>query len=144
MPRVCEQSSVGAVVVAVEVTPVMSTTPSNSELDGFGLSAAQVDEVRMAVVEACINFAAPPWDAGQEALVVLEPLGADPAPDGMLITIRTVGADLPKGAFALGAEEDPAAARKRRHGLKILEGLMDSVEVRSDSEGVAVVMRKMR
>jgi anti-sigma regulatory factor (Ser/Thr protein kinase) len=47
--------------------------------------------------------------------------------------------------------QEPAVAegaspplRKRKHGLRIMQGLMDEVEIVSGSEGTTIVMSKLR
>ncbi len=121
----------------------MSMTSGDRGLEGFGLSTDQADEVRMAVVEACINVVTPMEGAGREAEVVLEAMGPEDAPEGLRITVRAAGAGFPGGHPLPGTGESSADARKWRHSLKIIRALMDAVEVRSDRESTAVIMRKL-
>ncbi len=122
----------------------MSTTSGNLGLDGFDLSTDQADEVRMAVVEACINVIAPEDGAGREAEVLLEAMGPEDAPEGLRITVRCAGTANPGGSPMPDAGGNSTNARKWRHSLTIIRALMDAVEVRSDREGSTVIMQKMR
>ena len=45
---------------------------------------------------------------------------------------------------ATAAEGSSPPLRKRKHGLRIMQGLMDEVEIVSGSEGTTIVMSKLR
>ena len=52
--------------------------------------------------------------------------------------------DNPDTAAGSAADDKPLKLpRKRGHGLKIISGLMDEVDIFSDSQGTTVTMTKM-
>jgi serine/threonine-protein kinase RsbW len=122
----------------------------------IGMSADRVDEVRMAVVEACIN-AFEHSHAVERKVEVTFRLFADAAsaaereragsgrPGRLEIRVHDHGV-----GFAPAAVEEPRiedklrGERKRGWGLKIIQGLMDEVEILSGSQGTTVVMSKSR
>ena len=112
--------------------------------ESMRMSPDRIDEVRMAVVEACINALEHSHSSEREVFVTFEVLG-DKDPEKLRITVRDNGI-----GFAMDAVEEPTigaklkAPRKRGWGLKIIRGLMDEVEIRSGSEGTTVVMSKLR
>ncbi len=112
--------------------------------ESMRMSPDRIDEVRMAVVEACINALEHSHSSDPEVFVTFEVLG-EKDPEKLRITVRDNGV-----GFAMDAVEEPAigakskAPRKRGWGLKIIRGLMDEVEIRSGSEGTTVVMSKLR
>ena len=108
------------------------------------LSSDGIDEVRMAVVEACINSFEHSGADDRKVYVTFAILG-DPEPQKLQITIRDTGIGFEPGDVAEPLiEEKLKAVNKRGWGLKIIKGLMDEVEIRSDSEGTTIVMSKYR
>ena len=106
----------------------------------IGMGQDKIDEVRMAVVEACINS----FEHSGTREVRIHPVvvGEDEDPQGMRITIEDggVGFSLDKLHTKL---REPNSMQKRGHGLRIIQGLMDTVDIQSDSHGTRVVMTKM-
>jgi serine/threonine-protein kinase RsbW len=107
--------------------------------DSIGMSADRIDEVRMAVVEACINALEHSHASDLEVYVTFQVL-----PEKLRIMVRDNGV-----GFSPDDQEEPTMAgklispRKRGWGMKIIRGLMDEVEFRSGPEGTTVVMSKM-
>ncbi len=120
----------------------MNVDLSDLMLKRFGLSQDQVDEVQMAVVEACITFFERPDAPDREVRVLLEGLGADGEPKGLQVTIQNSGVGLADAISMPGTEESSKAARRRRNGLRVIDGLMDGIDIQSDIEGTTLVMRK--
>lgn len=110
----------------------------------MGMSADRIDEVRMAVVEACINAMEHSHATDQRVSLRLAALGQG-EPERLEITIRDHGV-----GFQPDAVEAPTMAnrlhaeRKRGWGLMIIRGLMDEVDIRSDARGTTLVMVKAR
>jgi anti-sigma regulatory factor (Ser/Thr protein kinase) len=106
----------------------------------IGMGQDKIDEVRMAVVEACINSFE--HSGTREVRIHLVVVGEDEDPQGMRITIEDggVGFSLDKLQNKL---REPHSMQKRGHGLRIIQGLMDTVDIQSDSHGTRVVMTKM-
>lgn len=108
------------------------------------MSPDKIDEVRMAVVEACINAIEHSRAPDRKVYLTFEVLGED-EPEILRITVRDEGV-----GFAPADVEEPSierkisAARKRGWGLKIIRGLMDSVEIVSGTDGTSIVMTKAR
>ena len=134
--------------LTLPMIPNMELTASKTACalgEQIGLSADKIDEVQMAVVEACINAFEHSDAADREVHILLQVLGADDRPMGLQITIQDggIGFSLDK-LRRRKTEEIIKGPRKRGHGLRIIDGLMDEVDIRSDAEGTTVVMRKMR
>lgn len=106
------------------------------------MSPDKVDEVRMAVVEACINSLEHSRSADQKVYLTFAVVkeGAD---EKLRITVRDNGVGFcPDDLIEPKIEEKLKAARKRGWGLKIISGLMDEVELQSGPEGTTVAMSK--
>jgi len=114
----------------------------------IGMSADKVDEVRMAVVEACINAVEHSGsDDGRLFLeiAVLGPSKKNGGDESLRVTIGDHGVGFDPGKLVkpeIGKKLK--SANKRGWGLKIIEGLMDHVDVRSGVRGTSVVMSKNR
>lgn len=108
------------------------------------MSADKIDEVRMAVVEACINAIEHSRAPDRKVYLIFEVLG-ESEPEVLRITVRDQGV-----GFAPEKVEEPtieskiSAERKRGWGLKIIRGLMDDVEIVSGADGTSIVMTKAR
>ncbi|MEM6794196.1 MAG: ATP-binding protein [Acidobacteriota bacterium] len=108
----------------------------------IGMSRDKIDEVKMAVVEACINAFEHSRAPDREVYMLLKVLGEDADPRGLAITIQDKGIGfLPDEA---SDPQPPQVPVKRGHGLRIINGLMDDVEIQSDSSGTTVTMTKLR
>ena len=108
------------------------------------MSSDKIDEVRMAVVEACINSFEHSKAADRKVEIRFVVLGNDD-PERLQITIRDSGVGFaPDTVEQPKIEEKLIAANKRGWGLTIIKGLMDEVEIHSGAEGTTVVMSKLR
>jgi serine/threonine-protein kinase RsbW len=108
------------------------------------MSSDKIDEVRMAVVEACINSFEHSHAGDQKVRIEFAVLG-DSEPEKLQITITDSGIGFsPEDVEEPIIAEKLKAARKRGWGLKIIKGLMDEVEIRSGPTGTTVVMSKSR
>jgi serine/threonine-protein kinase RsbW len=108
------------------------------------MSPEKVDEVRLAVVEACINAFEHSHSRDRRVRITFAVIGA-PEPEKLEITVQDAGV-----GFNRRHVEEPnivekiRSTNKRGWGLKIIEGLMDEVEIDSGHNGTTVVMRKRR
>ena len=99
------------------------------------MSPDKIDEVRMAVVEACINafehsHAGTAWSTITFAVV------GEQEPETLRITVRDDGIGFaPPSVESPRIESKLRRARKRGWGLKIIQGLMDEVEIHSGARG---------
>ena len=108
------------------------------------MSSDKIDEVRMAVVEACINSFEQSKADDRKVEIRFEVLGNDD-PERLQITIRDSGVGFaPDTLERPRIEEKLKAANKRGWGLTIIKGLMDEVEIHSGPDGTTVVMTKLR
>jgi serine/threonine-protein kinase RsbW len=105
----------------------------------------RIDEVRMAVLEACINAFEHSQSEDGKVLLTFSVLGKGREPEKLQIRVEDSGV-----GFEPGDVEDPniedklKAKSKRGWGLKIIRSLMDEVEIRSNARGTTVVMSKYR
>lgn len=136
------------ITLTLPMLPDMELTASKTARaigEHIRMSPDKIDEVRMAVVEACINAFEHSQAENQKVEIVFSVLGGDEEPRGLEITIRDQGIGfLPESVVEPAIEEKLKAARKRGWGLKIIHGLMDEVDIRSDSTGTSMTMRKLR
>jgi len=138
------------VTLTLPMLPDMELTASKTACamgEHIGMSQDKIDEVQMAVVEACINAFEHSRADDREVHMRLQVLGNDDDPQGIEILIQDSGmgfsADQLEKLRKQG-ESSGMLPRKRGHGLRIIRGLMDAVDIRSNAEGTTVIMRKMR
>lgn len=134
--------------LAFQMVPEMEIEASKAAMafaEDMKMSPDRIDEVRMAVVEACINALEHSHSSENKVFVTLEVLGGQD-PEKLRITVQDTGI-----GFSPDDVEEPTiegklkSLRKRGWGLKIIRGLMDEVEIRSHpGEGTTLVMSKMR
>lgn len=108
------------------------------------MGSDKVDEVRMAVVEACINSFEHSQATDRKVYITYAVLGEE-TPERLQITIRDTGVGFSPGELEEPKiEEKLRAESKRGWGLKIIKGLMDEVEIRSEPSGTTIIMSKNR
>jgi len=123
---------------------VVASQAASSLAAFIGMSPDRVDEVRLAVVEACINAFEHSQSAERKVELTFCLIG-DREPDCLEICVHDRGV-----GFAVSEVEEPKieaklrGSRKRGWGLKIIQGLMDEVKILSGSSGTTVVMSKSR
>ena len=142
-----ERSPLREVTLVLPMAPDMELVASQaaSALAAFvGMSSDRVDEVRMAVVEACIN-AFEHSHADERKVDITFRIWGGREPESLEIRVHDGGV-----GFAPTEVEDPRIEtklrgdRKRGWGLKIIQGLMDEVRILSGSRGTTVIMSKSR
>ncbi|HEV8581159.1 MAG TPA: ATP-binding protein [Thermoanaerobaculia bacterium] len=124
------------VTLALPMVPEMELEASKTAAavaESIRMNPDRIDEVRMAVVEACIN--ALEHSQASKVFMTLQVVG-ERNPEKLRIMVQDNG----KGFDPKQAPGRPP----RGHGLKIIRGLMDEVEIRSGPEGTTVVMSRMR
>lgn len=108
------------------------------------MSSDKIDEVRMAVVEACINSFEHSRADDRTVQIKFAVLGND-EPQRLQITIQDSGVGFsPERLERPKIEDKLKAASKRGWGLTIIKGLMDEVDIQSGPSGTTVVMSKLR
>ena len=134
------------VTLALPMVPEMELEASKTAAaisESIRMSPDRIDEVRLAVVEACINALEHSHAIDQEVFVTFQVVGLPGDPEKLRIMVRDNGVGFPSELL-----QEPAAGggtpplRKRKHGLRIMQGLMDEVEIVSGSEGTTIVMSK--
>ncbi|HXU29329.1 MAG TPA: ATP-binding protein [Thermoanaerobaculia bacterium] len=105
----------------------------------------RIDEVRMAVIEACINAFEHSHAPDRKVYMTFEVLGGG-EPELLRISVRDTGIGFkPAGGRPAPGPGTRIGGTKRGWGLKIIQGLMDSVEIDSNAGGgTTVVMSKRR
>jgi serine/threonine-protein kinase RsbW len=134
------------VTLALPMVPEMELEASKTAAaiaESIRMSPDRIDEVRMAVVEACINALEHSHASDREVFVTFQVLG-DPDPEKLRIMVKDHGI-----GFSPKVKEEPAVVDKpkkppRGYGLKIMRELMDEMEIHSGPGGTTVVMSKMR
>jgi len=110
------------------------------------MSRDKIDEVKMAVVEACINafeHSATPDHKVELAFRV----GAEEGGRGAYLEVDVADSGHGFDPTRLKTPEIAAklrSSRKRGWGIKIIESLMDDVRIESGGRGTRIVMRKYR
>lgn len=108
------------------------------------MSSDRIDEVRMAVVEACINSFEHSKASDRKVYITFSVLGGR-KPESLQIVLRDTGVGFDPVTVAKPTiEEKLKAESKRGWGLQIIRGLMDDVEISSTEEGTTIVMTKHR
>ncbi|HEX4952016.1 MAG TPA: ATP-binding protein [Thermoanaerobaculia bacterium] len=121
---------------------ITATRAATSVAESMSMSPDKIDEVRMAVVEACINAFEHSKAADGKVHLTFAVLG-DEEPRTLQITVRDSGLGFdPTKVETPTLERKLHDRRKRGWGLKIIEGLMDEVTIRSGGDGTTVVMSK--
>ena len=136
------------VKLALPMVPEMEIEASKTAMamaESMSMSPDRIDEVRMAVVEACINALEHSQSSENKVFVTLEVLGGQD-PEKLRITVQDTGIGFsPEEIEEPTIEEKLKSRSKRGWGLKIIRGLMDEVEIHSHpGEGTTLVMSKMR
>lgn len=135
------------VTLALPMVPEMEIEASKTATavaESMKMSPDRIDEVRMAVVEACINAIEHSKASQRTVRLTFEVLG-DTDPQVLRITVHDSGIGFDPARLGEPRIEDKLKAeRKRGWGLKIIRGLMDEVEILSGIEGTTVVMSKLR
>lgn len=111
---------------------------------GMDMTADKIDAISMAVIEAFINASEHSNSSDRTVFLTFAVLG-DERPSKLQIEVHDNGAGFsPEQVETPRIEDKLKAMRKRGWGLKIIEGLMDEVEIHSDAEGTTIIMSKLR
>jgi len=141
-------STAQQITLTLPMIPNMELTASKTAGalgDHIGMSRDKIDEVQMAVVEACINAFEHSGSDDREVQIQMQVLGEDTDPTGLEIMIRDRGVGFcPPEVATTKKGTVSAAPQKRGYGLMIIHGLMDEVDISSDEDGTIVTMKKLR
>jgi serine/threonine-protein kinase RsbW len=124
---------------------VQASQSASALARSIAMSPEKVDEVRLAVVEACINaFEHSHADDGRIDITFCV-IGRNDEPQALEIRVHDTGIGFSPDTIAEPSIADKLKSnRKRGWGLKIIRGLMDEVQIDSGRHGTTVVMRKLR
>jgi serine/threonine-protein kinase RsbW len=113
--------------------------------ESMRLSRDKIDEVKLALVEACINAFEHAGRGGHRVDIYYR-ISSTPRGGEMLevtVTDRGRGFD-PSQIEPPSLEKKLQGGDKRGWGLKIIQSLMDEEEIRSNEKGTSIVMRKFK
>jgi len=113
--------------------------------ESMQMTPDRIDEVRLAVIEACINAFEYSRAPDGKVYMTLEVLGRD-EPELLRISVHDNGVGFEPGSKSKPRIADKIGGRnKRGWGLSIIRGLMDDVAIESEAgAGTTVVMSKRR
>lgn len=106
----------------------------------------KIDEVKMAVVEACINAFEHSATPDRKVALAFR-IGSDDGGRGAYLEVDVADAGRGFDPTRVRTPEIANAlksSRKRGWGIKIIESLMDDVRIESNEHGTRIVMRKYR
>jgi serine/threonine-protein kinase RsbW len=132
------------VVVTFPMAPEMeliACEKASAVARSMGMSQDKIDEVKLAVIEACLNALEHSRAQPREFQITFSVLGKT-EPETLQITVRDSGVGFQQPAR--GAAKEKVILHKRGWGLSIIEGLMDEVRIESGAGGTTVVMCKAR
>lgn len=121
---------------------VAATQTAEAVLRLMAFAPDQIDEVKHALIEACIN--AFEHSASKDGNVYIKFVMQR---DELLVVIQDFGTGFDPGAVPkpeLGAKVGGADAYKRGWGLTMMESLMDTVAIESGAHGTRITMSKKR
>jgi len=121
---------------------VAATQTAEAVLKLMAFAPDQIDEVKHALIEACIN--AFEHSASQDRNVYIKFVMQ---PDELGVVIQDFGAGFDPGEVRrpdIGAKVAGQDAYKRGWGLTMMESLMDSVAIESGAHGTRITMTKKR
>ena len=136
------------VLLTIPVAPEMEIA-ATAQVAALGewmdLGRDKIDEVKMAVVEACINAFE---HSGTPDRRVAISFRIDEEEEGrafieVMVTDNGHGFD-PRVVSPPSISTKLRATHKRGWGIKIIQSLMDDVQIRSGDHGTTIVMRKYR
>ena len=136
------------VVLTLRMSPEMeieACEKASAVAESMNMSQDKIDEIKMAVIEACMNACEHSHAARREIEMIFSVLGSD-EPEKLQITVRDGGRGFPPDVRSAKTpdKKGPLNLSKRGWGLQIIEGLMDEVKIESSSSGTTVVMSKAR
>jgi serine/threonine-protein kinase RsbW len=135
------------VSMTIPVAPemeIVATAQAAALGEYIAMTRDKIDEVKLALVEACIN-AFEHADCRDEQLHLTFRLGGEKGREWLEVEVLDKG----KG-FDSSTVEEPSlektfhSHRKRGWGLQIIKSLMDEVDISSGKTGTRILMRKYK
>ena len=138
------------VMITLRMAPEMeieACEKASAVAESMEMSPDKIDEVKMAVIEACLNACEHSNAERREVEMVFAVLGRK-EPESLQITVSDGGVGFDTGSggrtYDTGSQGEAKVLHKRGWGLQIIEGLMDDVVIESGARGTKVVMVKAR
>jgi serine/threonine-protein kinase RsbW len=136
------------VSMSIPVAPemeIVATAQAAALGEYLGMTRDKIDEVKLALVEACIN-AFEHAHCRDEQLHLTFRLGQEPkGREWLEVEVLDKGKGFDKAAVEEPSiEKSFASHRKRGWGLQIIKSLMDAVEITSGAWGTRILMRKYK
>ena len=136
------------VSMSIPVAPemeIVATAQAAALGEYLGMTRDKIDEVKLALVEACIN-AFEHADCRDEQLHLTFRLGQEPkGREWLEVEVLDKGKGFDKATVEEPSiEKSFASHRKRGWGLQIIKSLMDEVQITSGGWGTKIVMRKYK
>jgi serine/threonine-protein kinase RsbW len=128
------------VTLSLDMAPDMeleASKTSSAIAESIRMSPDRIDEVSQAVIEACINALEHSHAEDRQVWVTFQIVGQGGVPEKLRILVRD------NGIGFLPDDMMPPKKPTRGHGLKIIRGMMDEVEILSGAQGTTIVMSKM-
>ena len=135
------------VSMTIPVAPemeIVATAQAAALGEYIAMARDKIDEVKLALVEACIN-AFEHADCRDEQLHLTFRLGGEKGREWLEVEVLDKGKGFDSGRVeAPSIEKSFAGHRKRGWGLQIIRSLMDEVEITSGGGGTRILMRKYK
>ena len=136
------------VSMSIPVAPemeIVATAQAAALGEYLGMTRDKIDEVKLALVEACIN-AFEHANCRDEQLHLTFRLGQEPkGREWLEVEVLDKGKGFDKAAVEEPSiEKSFASHRKRGWGLQIIKSLMDEVQITSGGWGTRILMRKYK
>ena len=129
---------VDLIIPMVPEMELTATKTAGAVGEFMGLEEQKIDEVKMALIEACIN-AFEHSDSEDRRINISFEIGDDELT--VLISDRGQGFDLRKVREKMGERH---RKQHRGWGLTIMEALMDEVQIQTGDDGTTISMKKKR
>ena len=122
----------------------VATAQATAVGEFIGMSRDKIDEVKLALVEACIN-AFEHSHTRDDRIGLTFRIGEEKGLDYLEVEVRDRGRGFDESRVEKPAPEKTFAGRQKRGwGLQIIRSLMDSVDIDSGPEGTRILMRKYK
>lgn len=121
---------------------LMVSEIASSIAESAKLTSEQVDEIKMAVIEVCLNSFE--HSKSEDKSVIVKFLPSD---DGLKITIQDKGKGFDPSIVKVPDLRKIISGEEKRHrgwGLKIVNSLMDEVNIDSGKEGTIITLFKKK
>jgi len=123
---------------------IVATAQAAAVGEFIGMPRDKIDEVKLALVEACINAFEHSHTRDDKVRLTFR-MGEEKGADYLEVEVRDRGRGFDESRVERPAPEKTFAGRQKRGwGLQIIRSLMDSVAITSGPEGTRILMRKYK